>query len=340
MKTAFSILASALLGLAFTGSSSAGETRAGSFQEITPAVAQAVEKGLEYLVRTQGADGSWGPQYPTAMTSLAGLALLAGGNTPNEGKYAAGVRGALKFLLRHRDQSGFIGTADESGRSMHGHGFAMLFLAEAYGMAPEEEMGRALRGALVKAVELTAGCQSDPGGWTYEPVKGGDEGSITITQVQGLRAARNAGIEVPAKTILKGIDYVRKSQNADGSIRYQSTSSGQGTVALTAAGAAVFMSAGLYDESPTRKAVEYLRMHLAPGGRTGHDLYTHLYASQVMFQVGGEEWEKYYAAMRPRLLESQNSDGSWEQEYGGAYATAISCLILQIPYRYLPIFQR
>ena len=43
-----------------------------------------------------------------------------------------------------------------------------------------------------------------------------------------------------------------------------------------------------------------------------------------------------------KLSRSQQSDGSWLCNVGpgDAFATAVSTLILQIPYQYLPIFQR
>ena len=49
---------------------------------------------------------------------------------------------------------------------MYGHGFATLFLAEVYGMSPNEE----LHGALEKAVKLIVDSQNEEGGWRYFPV--------------------------------------------------------------------------------------------------------------------------------------------------------------------------
>ncbi len=61
---------------------------------MTKEVEASIEKGLAYLARTQLRDGSWDiggeseAKYPCAMTSFAGLALMAGGNKPTEGRYA------------------------------------------------------------------------------------------------------------------------------------------------------------------------------------------------------------------------------------------------------------
>ena len=68
-------------------------------EEITPSLEQAVRDGQAFLARTQHRDGSWaGAQYTVAVTSLAGLALLAGGSTPRAGAYAAEVRAAIAAM--------------------------------------------------------------------------------------------------------------------------------------------------------------------------------------------------------------------------------------------------
>ena len=93
------------------------------------------------------------------------------------------------------------GPTQDSGKPMHGHGFALMFLAsrlrdDHQGVAPPARSATAIR----KAVTLTSQGQSAAGGWTYIP-GAGDEGSVTVTQVQALRAAHNAGFLVPRAVI-------------------------------------------------------------------------------------------------------------------------------------------
>ncbi|MCG8584251.1 MAG: terpene cyclase/mutase family protein, partial [Pirellulales bacterium] len=190
---------------------------------------RAIERGLAFLARTQQKDGGWGAQsYPTAMTSLAGLALVAGGNTPYEGKYALHVRRATDNLLRiaRRNDDGLFAEPRERSHCMHGHGFAMLFLAEVYGMGVDSARQREIHRALTKAIDLTMRSQSDAGGWLYRPVKGSDEGSVTVSQVQGLRACYNAGIRVPREVIDKAGKYLEYCSNPDGGICYSARSRG------------------------------------------------------------------------------------------------------------------
>jgi hypothetical protein len=61
-----------------------------------------------------------------------------------------------------------------------------------------------------------------------------------------------------------------------------------------------------------------------------------------MYTAGSPYWEPYFQELRRELLDMQNSDGSWPNEQGPGpnFGTAVAVLILEIPYRFLPIFQR
>jgi hypothetical protein len=315
------------------------------FIEITPKLEDSVEKGLAWLAKAQNKDGSWGSEggggtYQMAMTGLAGLALLSAGNTPTRGKYGSNIMRAIEYCLKHQNSDGLIDSGQD-GQQMYGHGFAMTFLGEAYGMSANPDVDLKIKIALTKAVRKTQQSQSNQGGWYYSPNSGADEGSVTVTQVQGLRSARNAGIEVPAKVLSNAIEYLHKCQNSDGGIRYSVQSGQTSSIALTAAGAEVFMMAGQYTAKEAEHACEFLKRNLNPRQTQGyHDFYTNFYGAQAMFQIGGDYWAKYFAAMRERLINSQSTDGSWHGDIGTTYSTAIGVMILCLPYRYLPIFQK
>jgi hypothetical protein len=66
-----------------------------------------------------------------------------------------------------------------------------------------------------------------------------------------------------------------------------------------------------------------------------------LYMAQAMYQVHDARYDRYFPALRDSLLQLQASDGSWQGDgVGTVYGTAIACIILQLPFDYLPIFQR
>jgi hypothetical protein len=318
---------------------------------VTPAVHDSIEKGLRLLATLQNRDGSWRSEgssggYPTAMTALAGLALLAGGNTPTQGTYAENVSRGLSYLLSTARRDGLIASVEEESHCMHGHGFAMLFLAECYGMEEDPQRRAQVGLALQRAVQLTARSQSAAGGWLYTPDSNGDEGSVTVTQVQALRACRNVGIAVPKRVIDQAMEYLERSLNEDGGIRYQVSDRGPSRPAITAAAVACWYNAGLYDSPRVTAALRFVRPRLTPDPNEtvqhfGHYFYGHLYLAQVMYQTSEHDWEEYFAAMREALVGSQGRDGSWDGDMvGPVYGTSVALIILQLPYKNLPIMQR
>ena len=191
-------------------------------KHITPATLKAVRAGLDYLAKSQGPDGSWtndegGRSYPVAVTGLAGTALLANGNTSSRGRYSPQVQKTTEFLLGCSTSSGLLtGPGQDNGQPMHGHGFALMYLALAYGSETKPALRDKTKKTIDKAVKLTAEGQSSEGGWWYIPGGENDEGSVTVTQVQALRAAHNAGLAVPRGTISQAVQYIERAAPARG----------------------------------------------------------------------------------------------------------------------------
>ncbi len=310
-------------------------------------IEQAIGRGVEFLVRTQNRDGSWRGSggygvYPTAMTALAGMALLGSGSTPTRGRHWRAVRRAVDSLVASSQPDGLITALVEEGRSMYGHGFATMFLAQVYGMEEDRDRQERLHRVLGKAVELIARAQSSYGGWYYTPDSAADEGSVTVTQMQALRSCRSAGIAVPAKTVQNAVDYIKQSANPDGGIRYAARQGGPSRPAITAAAVAVLYWAGRYDDPMAEKALKFALDALPiSGGGEGHHYYAHLYLAQACYQKGGDVWADYFPKMAAWLVGQQRSDGSWQGDgVGTTYGTAIALTILQLPSGLVPIYQR
>src|SRR5262249_4651529 len=146
---------------------------------------------------------------------------------------------------------------------------------------------------------------STQGGWYYtSKAEGGDadEGSVTITQMQALRAARNAGIPVPKAIVKKGYDYLKNCTTANGGVVY---SLGRGGArapvggerpALTAAAIACLFSAGEYKDELIKKWFKYCQTAIPIGqaGRIGHDEYTHYYYAQSLYILGDKGWQRLF----------------------------------------------
>lgn len=310
--------------------------------------------GLRWLAASQGRLGSWNAQgrYPTAMTALAGMALLSEGSTPTGGRYAAQLRAAVDYLVRQARPNGLIGDPLRDDRYTYGHGFAMLFLSQVLGEEEDLRRREDLLRVLSSAVEFTGKAQTNAGGWGYVSARDGngfDEGSTTITQVQGLRGCRNAGVAVPKRIIDRAVAYIHGCTMADGGVQY-STKGGNGRPAITAAAIACLYNAGEYDDNFVPRMKEYCRLRLSPenSGSHGHWHYAHFYYSQVQYREAGEAWRAYRRATHAKLVsEATPTDtpmGSgyyWSQGYiGPVYTTSLNLIMLQLDNACLPIYQR
>ncbi|MCS6970618.1 MAG: terpene cyclase/mutase family protein [Planctomycetota bacterium] len=306
---------------------------------------QAIDRGLAALARLQQPDGAIG-EGP-GITALAGMAFLAGGHTPTRGQYAEQCRRALRYVLQSQDRArGYLGGGYGN---MYAHGFATLFLAECYGMAPAEP----IRAALEAAVDLIHRSQNQEGGWRYQPLPIDADVSVTICQVMALRAAWNVGIggQASVEATARAIAYVRRCATGTGSFTYTAAGGGWGTegpegVPRAAAGAMTLIGAGvpIAGDPHLGPALRFLRRHLAGHLQGGHYFwYGQYYAAQAMFHSPDrEDWERYWALAAPAILARQQPDGSWPglEGPGPAYGTAMALIILQIPLQYLPIVQR
>jgi squalene cyclase len=311
-------------------------------------VRRAIDRGLEWLATHQTRVGSWSANqiaYPSAMTGLAGTALLCEGSTTTQGKYAPNVRKAVDYLVSQTRRNGLIGDPLHDGRYTYGHGFSMLFLSQVLGEEEDKERREELIDVLTRAVRFTGQAQADSGGWGYVSCKDQpnfDEGSTTITQVQGLRGCRNAGIPVPKEIIEKAIRYIHKCTTADGGVQYNSRGGG-GRPPISAAAIACLYNAGEYDSEYVPRVLNYCRKNLDNdrSGGFGHWHYSHYYYSQVMYRQGGKEWEQYRDKVYAKILSEAAADGSWnEGMVGPVYGTAMNLTILQLDNAVLPIYQR
>lgn len=332
------------------------------FVEITREANAAIERGLEFLAGRQGVSGAFGNgRAPMATTALAGLAFLAAGHVPGRSKYGDVVERVLTYIMDHRGRNGYLNEGGgkqrgQGGSGLHGHGYATLFLAELYGLgAVGSHRAEEVKEALQQAIDLIEAAQAQNGGWNYEPKDGGDEGSVTITMVMPLRAAKNAGIQVDISAIEKSVKYIEQSTRKDGMTQYSLTRGQQVSWALTAAGQSVLTYLGKYQDERVGKGLDYL-MKNAPFTDAMYKnkqawgswyFYGSLYATIAMYQAGGRRWAEWYPKMRDELLKRQEVSGglagAWiggeGHTYGPEFSSACALLMLEVPCRYLPILQ-
>jgi len=313
-----------------------------SATEIMAPAVDSVDKGLKFLSSQQREDGSFvtgGMGGNPAVVGLGGLAFLSSGSAPDRGPYGKEISRAIDYLIANTRPDGFISPpGSQTHGPMYGHGFATMFLGEVYGMSLRDD----LRDSLSRSIELIVRTQNDEGGWRYDPVPQQADLSVTICQIMALRAARNSGLHVPKATVDKCEAYVRQCQEPDGGFSYMLQNRGS-MFPRSAAGVVALYSTGVYDDPAIERGLGYLDNFLPQPERLqreSHYFYGQYYAVQAMWHAGGDRWQRWYPAVRNSLLKTQRADGSWRDSVGPEYATAMACIILQVPNNTLPIFQR
>jgi hypothetical protein len=312
---------------------------------VVKKVRAATTRALEYLRSKQRPNGSWNDNQ--AMNALALLAFMGRGHVPGRGPYRDVLEKGKQYLLNNARADGLL--ASPASQPMYQHGLCTLALAEMYGMDPDPDLEKTLR----KAVDLIVRCQAPSGGWRYQPSPTDQDLSVSVMQIVALRAANNAEIPVPAKTIENAVKYVKYCGTPTGGFGYAGPGAGPQT---TAAGILSLQLLGKYDDPNIPKSLDVLAGNPiswdAGSGGPPYFYYFHYYAVQATYQAGGKHWDGWHPRIRELLLKHQNKDGSWDVPPSGSseaglvtpdskiYSTAMACLVLDIYMHFLPAYQR
>ena len=324
-------------------------------------VDDALAKGTQYLLSVQ--DPATGGihnrmRHETAMTSLSLLALASCGHQPADPTpEGQAMKKALAFVLRPevQEKDGYFGQTD--GSRMYGHGITTLMLAEMLGMGADVAQDEMIREKCRRAIDLILRSQkvsksdNNRGGWRYSPDSGDSDMSVTVWQTMALRAAKNAGMDVPRQAIDDAVGYIRRLYQPDterrgttklGGFGYQSKGRETST---TAEGLLAMQVCGQYDAEEVIGASDRL---LKEGLRQGERwfFYTTYYYAQGMYQRGGKHSEEGRRVVSELLLPLQSREGWWEgingeeRQGGRVYATTMAMLSLAVKNHFLPIYQR
>jgi len=312
---------------------------------VSGQTATVLKGALKYLASKQSPNGAWDEgrkDWSTAITGYALMAFMANGNLPGEGEHGKVVSAGMQHLLDSLQGDGTF--APRTGQYMYGHGVATIALAELYGQTKSPTM----RPKLERAVKVILGSQNKEGGWRYHPAPRDADISVTVLQVVALRAAKNAGLEVPQETIERAIKYVHSCyEERTGGFCYQP---GKGAgFARTAAAIYSLQVCGQYDDKKVKTGSQYLiKANKGEGRGSEWFTYGHFYAGPAQFMIGGETWRKWYEDITKLLVPRVKRNGDvayWDQDLdrravGPVYCTAVYATILALPYQYLPLYQR
>jgi hypothetical protein len=319
----------------------------------------AVELGLAWLAAHQLQDGSWrldhnhadGPcvgrctkpgqklETPIGATGLALLPFLGAGYTHTQGPYKDVVDRGLKFLVGKMKVTQRGGDLQwDTTVGMYAQGIATLALCEAYAMTGDQT----LEPYAQKAIDFIADAQHPAGGWRYGPQQPGDT-TVTGWQIMAMKSGRLARLYVPSPVTERTKEFLNKVQDGRGAFYgYLRSEKLAGT---TAVGLLLRMYLGWTRQDDRLQRGTTFLSNLGP---SESDMYFNYYATQVLHHQEGPTWEPWNKEMRDYLVGKQatggHERGSWfffdpHGAVGGRhYTTAICTMILEVYYRYMPLY--
>ncbi len=319
---------------------------------------EAVARALKWLARHQSSDGRWDAdgfddgcdecdgetdiEADHALTALSLLSFLGAGHTHvGDGPYQRNVEAALGWLLDQQNDDGDL-RGDET---MYSHGIATIALSEAFGMTHD----RALRRPVERAVRFIEEARNrNTGGWRYDPGQAGDT-SVTGWQVMALKSAHINGVIVPADAFNAARTWLDRVSRSGSRGLYSYKPNRRYTPSMTAEGMFTQQLLGRRRDDPRMRAsADYLLRHL-PDWDDEVNTYYWYYATLALYQHGGPPWRTWNASLTRELLNHQRRDGAasgswnpdddeWADKGGRVYQTTLCTLMLEVYYRYLPLY--
>jgi hypothetical protein len=337
-------------------------------QGIPDEYKRAIEKSLTWLAKQQNKDGSWSNlqnQSDVTCTAVAGLAFLMEGSSAAKGKYAENIRQAVEWMVQNCQRGaddGLLGANARQDRSgyMAGQGYAVLFLASALAREEKSEaksfearLARArqqeMAGVLKRAVGFIAKAQVKNGGWGLTAEDGLDNVGSTLPQIQALRAAQQAGIDVPKETMQNAYAYLDKMTTPNGGIVFSSFRTGAGgeRPGLTAEAFASTYGSDQVGAGLLKKWLKFSEFSITPRSEA-HDVFC---LAVAVHGLGDEGYAKLFGGKQDGLVWSKarsillnrfrTEGGAVFREWNPnpTFGTAISLIALQLDNDYLPVFR-
>lgn len=337
----------------------------------TKATERSVAGGLNWIARHQNPNGSWSfdgyqrhckdasctcqgeAKTDAGGTAFALLPFLAAGQThKSKGPYQKVINDGIGYLgdlaIQKKDGSLHGG----QGSPMYVQGVATIVLCEAYGMSKDQR----LKAPAQAAVEYICRAQHpELGGWHYyTPGSTPTAGDLSVVgwQLMALKSAKMAGLQVPPVVLEKAAKYLKSvSKGKHGGLGCYMVESGP-SPAMTAVGllSKQFLGAKRTDADQI-EGMGYLMQNLP--GKAGRNSYYFYYATQVMHNLPGPEWDDWNRTTRRYLIETQEkkgcAEGSWNPELpqvdahskegGRLLCTSVNTLNLEVYYRFLPLYK-
>lgn len=317
---------------------------------------KAVAAALNWLAQHEHRDGHWDGagfddacscggdteyEVDVALTGLSLLCFLGAGHTHvKDGPYRENVQRGLRWLLKRQDERGDL-RGDET---MYTQGIATIALSEAFGMSGDSQLSDPLK----KAVSFIAAARNDrTGGWRYEPGQAGDT-SVLGWQVMALKSAKLCSVDVPAEAFDSARRWLENVVTPGRPGLYAYRPNRRATASMTAEAMFVNELLGVAHDDPKMEGAAAAIVRELPNWRGETNTYYWYYATLALFHRQGETWERWNERLTGELLAHQEADGhaagswpprgEWAPVGGRIYQTALCTLMLEVYYRYLPLY--
>lgn len=356
------------------GNGMSGRTAQGSRDALrasgggTADTERAVGGAVNWMARHQNSDGSWGcgpkgfakqckdpsctkhfskdaketpAEYQMAATAFGLLPYFAAGQThETAGPYKGVINRGLTWMTRNQNRkNGQLGTG-----SMYEHGLATIALCEAYGLSKD----KSLQPFAQAAIAFIEDAQNDKsGGWHYtaNPPTDGDT-SVVGWQMMALKSGEMAGLKVNPQTLVKAKGYLKTVAKGKAGGQFSYMANTPATPTMSAVGLLCNQYTGMKRTDPSMVEGQAYVMSALP--QAEGNPYFFYYATQVMHNLPGPEWDTWNRHARRFLIKSQIREGcaagSWSSAgkphvMGPVMMTSICALTLEVYYRYLPLYQ-
>ena len=302
---------------------------------------KAVDDGLNWLARHQGADGHWGADclggtdpnsrcdrnapcqgpgqaYEIAQTGLALLAFQAAGHYYFNGqKYSDQVKKGLDYFIQEQAADGsIVGSQNPTQEQinagakfqqhfMYEHAIGTFALCEAcaVAIAEGEKPDRRYQAAAARAVYFIENVQHDDGGWRYTTnPRDQSDCSVSGWVMLALKTAREAKVQVSPQTVSRMMAFFA-AHYADGRTYYQPPNPGSDAMTGVGMMAVEFFEHKL-DSPIVQGGASYLAQ-MADRDIQFPNCYLWYNCTMAMFQVGGESWQRWNSAIRDHVVSLQ-----------------------------------
>lgn len=282
---------------------------------------QLAKPALVWLAEQQQGDGGFretlsGKNGAVVLTSMAGLAWIAGGSSLDEGPHAEQLARAVEFVTANVGAQSSLGGGSGANWNQENWGWvhAGIFLGELHRVSPREDLVT----ALARVVEALQSKQEASGGFAHGPGGPNALGYVELNIVGGLALmalglAQQAGCELEEARLAALQDYIDASSSDGVGYSTKDGQRGQGNIGRTAAtwlglralGEGKGKLASRFGGHVKRNAGEVLEGHAS--------LMQHILLAGLAAQAQGGGAEKgYWQALERDLLLALSPDGTFQ----------------------------